>query len=179
MEETLLLDANWLPHSRVPWQDAIRHYLNGKVEIVESYDRPIRAVTFVIRMPSVARFIEAVRGRKRAVKFSRLNVFTRDQGRCQYCSVRLNQQDATYDHVLPKGQGGKTLWENIVICCLVCNQKKGNRTPAQAGMKLRSVPVKPKKLPEIRIQITWRDGMPDSWRNWLRDFDYWNGELEA
>ena len=66
-----------------------------------------------------------------------------------------------------------------MIACLACNQRKGGRTPEQAGMKLRCPPVKPKKLPEtFRITLTIDKGMPASWKNWLRDYAYWNTELD-
>ena len=101
------------------------------------------------------------------------------QRRCQYCCYVVPRPEATYDHVVPRAQGGKTTWENVVIACVPCNQKKGGRTPSQAGMRLASTPVKPKKLPEsVRITLGWQPGMPSSWRSWLRDFSYWNGELE-
>jgi 5-methylcytosine-specific restriction endonuclease McrA len=106
-------------------------------------------------------------------------VFARDSGRCQYCQVKVSRFEATYDHVVPRAQGGKTTWENIVIACVSCNQKKGGRTPTQASMKLRTAPVRPKKLPEVlTITFTFQAGMPDSWRTWLRDVAYWNAELE-
>jgi 5-methylcytosine-specific restriction endonuclease McrA len=130
-------------------------------------------------MPSVVRFLRAIRGKKKAVKFSRQNVYVRDGARCQYCAGKVARHEATYDHVVPRAQGGKTTWENIVIACVPCNQKKGGRTPTQAQMKLRSTPVRPKKLPEvISITFTFQPGMPDSWRTWLRDVAYWNAELE-
>jgi 5-methylcytosine-specific restriction endonuclease McrA len=80
----------------------------------------------------------------------------------------------------PRAQGGTTRWENIVIACVPCNQKKGGRTPEQAKMRLLSVPVKPKKLPDtMRLTFTFQKGMPASWANWLRSVSYWNGELES
>ena len=75
--------------------------------------------------------------------------------------------------------GGKTTWENVVICCVPCNQKKGARLAAAVGMRLSSVPRRPKKLPDAwRMTFTFQKGMPHGWKNWLRDFSYWNGELE-
>jgi 5-methylcytosine-specific restriction endonuclease McrA len=150
------------------------------VEVVEEYDdKEIRAVTFTIKMPSVVRFLRAIRGKKKAVKFSRQNVYARDGGRCQYCASKVARFEATYDHVVPRSKGGKTTWENIVIACVPCNQKKGGRTPEQAHMKLRTTPVRPKKLPEVlSITFTFQPGMPDAWRTWLRDVAYWNAELE-
>ena len=177
--ETLVLNPGYEPIARVPWQRAMTLLFLGKVEIVEEYEtHEIRAVTFVVKMPAVVRLLRALRGKHKAIKFSRENVYARDAGRCQYCGAGVPRAEITYDHVIPRARGGKTTWENIVICCVPCNQKKGGKTPEQAGMKLRSTPVKPKKLPEgFRVTLTFRTGMPLEWKSWLRDFTYWNGEL--
>lgn len=128
-------------------------------------------------MPSVVRFLKTIR-RKHAVKFSRHNVYARDRGRCQYCAMRVRRDEFTYEHVIPRAQGGRTSWENVVVACVRCNQKKAGRTPAQASMKLLSTPVRPKTLPAIPRAMPFQDGMPESWRAWLRDSVYWDGELE-
>jgi 5-methylcytosine-specific restriction endonuclease McrA len=179
--ETLVLSATYEPLARISWQRAIVLLWDRKVEVVEEYeDKWVRSVTLELKVPSVIRFLRAIRGRKKAIKFSRENVYARDHQRCQYCALKVARHEATYDHVVPRAQGGKTVWENVVIACVPCNQKKGGRTPAQARMQLRSVPVKPKTLPEtMRIVLGWEKGMPASWRTWLRDFTYWNGELES
>lgn len=178
--ETLVLNPGYEPVARVPWQRAVTLLFLGKVEVVEEYeDREIRSVTFVVKMPSVVRLFRALRGSKRAIKFSRENVYARDGGKCQYCGAGVRRDEITYDHVVPRALGGRTTWENIVIACVSCNGKKGGRTPEQAGMKLRSTPVRPKKLPEsFRITFTFRKGMPASWRNWIRDVAYWTSELD-
>ncbi len=178
--ETLVLSAGFEPVARVSWQRAVTLLWEGKVEVVEEYqDRVVRSVTFEIKIPAVIRFLRAVRGRKRALKFSRENVYVRDRRRCQYCGRIVPRPEATYDHVVPRSQGGKTLWENVVICCVPCNQRKGGRTPEQARMRILSTPHKPTALPDrLRVTFGWQPGMPILWRNWLRDFSYWNGELE-
>jgi 5-methylcytosine-specific restriction endonuclease McrA len=178
--ETLVLNPGYEPVARVPWQRAVTLLFLGKVEVVEEYeDREIRSVTFVFKMPSVVPLLRALRGARKAIKFSRENVYARDGGRCQYCGAGVRREEITYDHVVPRALGGKTTWDNIVTCCVDCNQRKGGKTPEQAGMKLRSTPVKPKKLPEtFRVTFTFRKGMPESWRGFLRDYSYWNGELE-
>src|SRR5690606_15207836 len=107
-----------------------------KVEVVEEYDEDIRSVSITIKMPAVVRMLRAIRGRKRAIKFSRINVATRDDFRCQYCSLKLPLRHLTYDHVVPRSQGGRTTWENIVMACRDCNSRKSGRTPKQAGMTL-------------------------------------------
>ena len=113
---------------------------------------------------------------KQGVRFSRENVYLRDQGRCQYCARSVTRSAATYDHVLPRNQGGRTSWENIVICCVPCNQQKGGRTPAQARMHLLIEPIRPTSW---HLQEHGRAFPPgylhESWHDWL----YWDVELDA
>lgn len=178
--ETLVLNATYEPVARISWQRAITLLFLGKVEVVEEYeDKTIRSVTFELKVPAVIRFLRLMRRRKQMLKFSRENVYARDKGRCQYCGHVVPRPESTYDHVVPRAHGGPTRWENVVIACVPCNQRKGGRTPEQANMKLLSVPMRPKSLPEgIRMTFAFQKGMPDSWKNWLRDVTYWHGELD-
>lgn len=178
--ETLVLSASYEPVARVSWQRAILLVFTEKVEVVEEYeDKTIRSVSFELQMPSVVRFLRTQRWRGKGIRFSRENVYARDRGLCQYCARKVTREESTYDHVVPRAQRGVTSWENIVIACVRCNQRKGGRTPEQAGMKLLSVPVKPKSLPGgVRVSLQWNKGMPAQWRAWLRDVTYWHGELE-
>jgi 5-methylcytosine-specific restriction endonuclease McrA len=178
--ETLVLNVSYEPVARVTWQRAVTLLWEGNVEVVEEYeDRTVRSVTLEFRMPSVIRFLRLVRGRKRAIKFSRENVYARDKGRCQYCGQLVARTEFTYDHVMPRRLSGHTCWENVVVCCTACNQKKGGRTPQEAGLSLVAAPVRPKALPDVlRLTFTWQKGMPISWKSWLRDVAYWHGELE-
>jgi 5-methylcytosine-specific restriction endonuclease McrA len=102
------------------------------------------------------------------------NIFARDGSKCQYCGRKFATQDLSLDHVLPRSQGGKSTWDNIVCCCIKCNVKKGGRTPEQAHMKLLSKPIKPKRSPVINIRLT--DGRYASWKQFL-DEAYWTVEL--
>ena len=54
--------------------------------------------------------------------------------KCVYCN---SKNELTIDHVIPKSRGGKNTWENLVTCCKKCNAKKDNKTPKEAGMKLK------------------------------------------
>lgn len=181
--QVLVLNAGYQPTGRTSWQVVVgwlaKQIIEREsiVEVVEEYDREVHSVNWTVKIPSVVRLLKPVR-KKRAVKFSRHGVYARDNGRCQYCWKRLSTREATYDHVIPRAQGGTTCWENIVICCQIDNQRKAHHTPEQVGLKLRSKPVRPKSLPQTGQPIYFQDGMPDSWRAWLRDEAYWNGALE-
>ncbi len=178
--ETLVLNPAYQPVARIPWQRAITLLFLGKVEVVEAYeDQTIRSVSFELKVPSVVRFLRSLTRRKPVIRFSRENVYARDNGRCQYCQKHVSRAEATYDHVIPRAQGGVTSWQNIVIACVPCNQRKGGRTPEQARMPLKVVPVRPTKLPDsLRVTLSFQKGMPVAWQNWLRDLTYWHGSLD-
>ncbi|MBT8469212.1 MAG: HNH endonuclease [Myxococcales bacterium] len=172
---TLVLDQGYQPHRIISWQRAVCMIFDGKVEVVEEYDEDVRSVSITIKMPAVVRLLRHIVGRKRAIKFSRINVAMRDDFKCQYCGVRHRLRGLTYDHVVPKSQGGKTNWENIVMACYGCNEKKGNCTPRQAGLRLRRPPVKPKWLPVVAFRVDPASSIPEAWANWV----YWHGRLES
>ncbi|MBI3180684.1 MAG: HNH endonuclease [Myxococcales bacterium] len=179
--ETLMLDVGYLPLARVRWRRALRLLLAGKVEMVEEYEgRCARAASLELRIPSVVRLLQVVRRRQGGVRFSRENVWARDKGRCQYCGARVSRLDFTYDHVVPRALGGATRWENVVVSCVPCNQRKGGRTPKGARMRLIGQPGMPKPLPgSLRLTFAWHEGMPTGWKQWLRSVAYWNAELES
>lgn len=179
MSDTLVLDMGFSPVGRVPWERAVTLIYEKKAEVVESYDDwKVHSVSLEFSVPSVIRHVTGARRRKRAVKFSRENVYARDKGRCQYCGDPVPRDAFTYDHVIPRVQGGHTRWENVVICCIPCNQRKGGRRPEEAKMKLLSTPMRPKDLPGgVTFTLGFREGMPEAWRKWIRDQAYWNAEL--
>jgi 5-methylcytosine-specific restriction endonuclease McrA len=88
---------------------------------------------------------------KRQIRFSRLNIFSRDGFTCQYCGRNPQRSELNLDHVIPRSQGGRTTWENVVCCCVPCNRRKGGRTPAQAGFRLPRKPVRPRWTPLLSV----------------------------
>jgi 5-methylcytosine-specific restriction endonuclease McrA len=160
--KTLLLTPWMTPHNIVSWQTAITLHFLGKVEILEEYDEEIRSPSLILRAPAVARLKTPVGSIKRGVKFSRVNVFTRDNFRCQYCGERKTMRELNYDHVIPRMQGGRTVWDNIVTSCYSCNDRKAGRTPEQAGMRLLRAPYRPKTLPISYLPIDIKS-VPMEW----------------
>src|SRR5256886_6929573 len=138
MELTLLLNATYEPLRVVNWQKAITLLWQGKVEVLEVYDREIHGVSISFKLPAVMRLLKMVKLREahRSVKFSRINIFTRDGVRCQYCRRKFRTEDLTFDHVIPIAKGGNKTWENIVTACWGCNNRKSGRMPEEAGMHL-------------------------------------------
>jgi 5-methylcytosine-specific restriction endonuclease McrA len=173
LQRTLLLSQSYEPVKVVSWQRAITLLTLGKVEVLEEYDGFVRSPTLAIKVPAVIRLLRAFRRFRKPVKFSRVNIYSRDNYTCQYCGTKKRAAELTYDHVVPRSRGGKTVWTNIATCCVECNLKKGSRTPEQAGMRLRKQPKQPRAVPALAIRVS-RKSAPDAWR----DYMYWAGELE-
>jgi 5-methylcytosine-specific restriction endonuclease McrA len=174
--QTLVLSQGFEPIKIVSWQRALTLLFLGKCEVLSEYDGFVRSTTLVIKIPAVVRLLNAIRRHKKPVKFSRVNIYGRDNYSCQYCGTKKPIADLTYDHVVPRSQGGKTTWTNIVTACGGpggCNSRKANRTPAQAGMRLRKLPVQPTASPTLVITVS-KTSVPDAWR----DFLYWTSELQ-
>jgi 5-methylcytosine-specific restriction endonuclease McrA len=135
----------------------------------------IHTVRFAIAVPRIIRLLGYDKLPRQDVKFNRRNIYARDSNRCQYCGKRMPTTELSLDHVVPKSQGGKSSWDNIVCCCVRCNVKKGGRTPEQAHMHLITKPVKPKRSPVINIKLA--DERYSSWKQFL-DTAYWTVELK-
>lgn len=173
-EQTLILNACYTPLDVIDWRRAVTLWAQGKVEIVETHDREVHAVTFSFRLPSVVRLLRYVRSKRRPdVQFTRANIYARDNHTCQYCRQSFATQELTFDHVVPVSRGGLRSWDNIVTCCISCNRKKGSHTPQEAGMSLMRKPVKPAYTPIFRVTLGMRK-TPENWMSYL----YWNAELD-
>ena len=135
----------------------------------------VRTVRFSLVVPRIIRLAIYDRLPRRGVKFNRRNIFARDGGHCQYCGKKFPTSELSLDHVIPRSQGGRSTWENIVCCCLDCNVSKGGRTPQQAHIKLIAAPRKPRRSPVINMKMS--HSRYRSWKQFL-DHAYWNVELK-
>lgn len=131
-----------------------------------------------IRVPRVIVLTSYDRLPRRLVRFSRFNIFARDQNRCQYCGQQFARMELNLDHVIPRAQGGRSTWENVVCSCLRCNREKGGRTPAQAGVRLIRAPRRPEWTPFVLETFSLRRYR--EWAPFLRMVDaaYWTTELK-
>ena len=165
-EWTLLLNSTFEPLKVVSWKKAVVMVLLDKVEVVEEYDRMIRAINFTLKLPAVIRLNRFIKKRTPIFKFSRQNLYIRDGGRCQYCGSPFSQKELTYDHVIPRSRGGETDWTNVVTCCVRCNSRKGGGTPEEAGMSLIRKPKAPIWIPLLTMSLGLRE-TPEPWKNYL------------
>ena len=138
-QTVLVLNASYEPLHVVPLRKALT-MLHRQVAVVEETADTTR--TFgPYPAPRVLRLVRYVsmRWQHREVGWTRTRLLARDQHACGYCGAPAH----TVDHILPVSRGGQNTWVNTVAACNPCNNRKGNRTPAEAGFKLRVTPAAP------------------------------------
>jgi len=131
--DVLVVNADLGPLHRVSLRHAVRMLVRRVAEVHEA--QPDRVIG-VYPVPTVVRLVRYVVTRWRysnGPAWSRAGVLARDGQRCGYCDGHAT----TVDHVLPRSRGGRNTWLNTIAACGGCNQRKGDRTPAEAGMRLR------------------------------------------
>lgn len=166
--DTLVLSTAYEPVGSTDWKTAMTLWTAGRVEILDHHgDRFIHSVLNKYPMPAVIRYLRGRSRRPGAIRYNRENVYLRDSGECQYCGVAMTKHESTYDHVVPRRVGGTAGWENIVLACRPCNQRKGGRTPEQAGMPLRRKPTRPRMVADSMRFLADEARVPAAWLAWL------------
>jgi 5-methylcytosine-specific restriction endonuclease McrA len=162
-DNVLIVNQNYEPLITTSVKRAIVLVFLGKASMVEARrGRTVRSVSRVFEEPSIVRLEVYARVPQKQVMLNRKNIIKRDGGVCQYCGTTSGVM--TVDHVIPKLRRGGDNWENLVCACDKCNNKKGNRLPEEAGMRLRSKPRRPSNLTFIRQLVTKGD---EVWKKYL------------
>jgi len=134
----LQLNNSFEPLRIIPVRRALVLLSKGKATVEVHSDKEIYPCVF---LPVVIRLKEYRHVPIRMQIVSRKNIYMRDQYKCQYCGERFRSEDLTLDHIIPRAQGGRSTWENLVACCRRDNHRKADRTPEQASMKLIRRPL--------------------------------------
>lgn len=181
----LILNADFRPLglnpvSTLSWQDAILAKLADRVTVLDEYEVTVRSNTLELRVPSVVALRDYV-DLSRPAALTRQNLHAFHGPNCAYCAKRFPIRELTIDHVIPKSRfkGARiheaNRFENLVLACVDCNQRKGARTPEEARMKLLATLRHP-TVAEINARASrflCRDIMPKSWL----DYIYWTTDL--
>lgn len=140
----IAVDQNFIPLQELSRRHALRAVVTGRAQVLDlatfarSGITAFTAEVTCVLYPSAKALPEA-----RLLQLGGYRgVLRRDRHTCAYCGHRAT----TVDHVRPRCQGGPTTWNNLVAACFPCNQRKGGRTPEQAGMPLRFSPRSPRAL---------------------------------
>lgn len=147
-KEVLVLNSDYIPINICSWKRAVNLYLKGRVQVLSV--RTVRLVDHV-RLPY---------RRLMGLKPTKKLVLRHYDYRCIYCG---SFNHLTVDHVIPVSKGGKNTWDNLVCACVICNVKKGDRTPEEANLKLYIKPVRPFNKMHLIIE---RSNVSD-WKQYL------------
>lgn len=142
-KKILLLDSNYQVQSFIEIKRALKHIFKEKVEVLSNWDEFIYYGSGKMEYPAILKLKTPVRRNFVNTNFSRSSVVKRDKAHCQYCNKKLSYSQITIDHVLPKARGGQNSFTNCVVACQSCNNRKADRTPEEAGMRLMNKPVHP------------------------------------
>ena len=174
----LILNADFQPLNYYPlsiwsWQEAVKAIFRESVTVISEYDKFIHSPSCDMKLPSILALKE-YHNISQAPAFTRFNVFLRDNWQCQYCGNSFKTHELTFDHVIPRCQGGITSWENIVASCRACNLRKGSRFLDQCRMQLLNEPIQP----TIRhLKNNGRKFPPNFLHESWSDYLYWDSEL--
>ncbi len=169
----LLLNGHtWEPLSVITIPRAINLLLAEKAVVVEQSGEFLRTIRDKYPVPSVIALRTFVNVPRRQAHWSRRGVLVRDSYTCIYCKAQpghmvkgkvLNKSDFTVDHIVPKSRGGKDQWGNTACACYVCNHRKGDKMPNEAGMRLAWEP----KTPRTSYLVIAVGSGVDAWKRYI------------
>lgn len=166
-QQTLVLNASYEVMKIVNWKRAVTWFFLDKVDIIEEYDNHILTPSIMMKIPAVVKYRKLIKPKYRSLKFSRTNIYARDNFTCQYCTRKLTQAKLTLDHIIPKSRGGPSSWTNCVACCIDCNVKKADRTPKEAGIRLIHEPRQPTQAEAFALALRLKTvTIPESWKKY-------------
>ena len=165
--DCLILNSDYSPLCIIDWQKSMIWYYRSKyinnryIEIIAFHQNDVVVgAKSDFEIPSIIRILKYLNFANKSVKFSRRNLFIRDNFTCQYCG-RQNVE-LSLDHVFPRYLGGTHTWDNLVTCCKKCNGIKGWRTLDQSGMKLLSKP----KIPPTNFRTALKNHRGSDYEEW-------------
>src|SRR5256885_15924035 len=127
---------------------------------IRTQDNAVRTMRGPIRVPTVIVAVNFAKVPKKRPKLYSRAIRERDGNRCQYTGKVLKPEEGSLDHVVPRSRGGKDGWENLVWSAKEVNQRKADRLPHEAGLKLLKAPRAPKELP-VSALIRNPHGIPE------------------
>jgi 5-methylcytosine-specific restriction endonuclease McrA len=165
-EPVLVLNATFEPINVTAVRRAMVLMLKGVAQAEEINHTKVHSASRSLAVPSVIRLLAYRHIPQQTRALSRKNILLRDRNTCQFCRSILPASELTLDHVLPRSRGGRSSWENLVACCYQCNNRKGDRTPEEAGLALTRRP-RPFTLHTSRQLMRLIGNKDEKWRKYL------------
>lgn len=161
--KVLLLNQSYEPLSICNVRKALILIVLGKADcVIEKENKYVHSVSQKFPWPSIIRLNSFIRVPYKKIILTRKNILRRDNHKCGYCG--RSDITLTLDHIVPKCKGGPDTWENLVAACIKCNNRKGNQSIEQAGMKLSIKPYTPNHIMFMKNSIGRID---EKWKSYL------------
>lgn len=144
-KQVLLLNQDSTPLNIITISKAFKLLSKDKVWVDETLNEyyEVISVSKIVKIPKVLILKYYVKLPFKRIAPTRKNIFKRDKYVCQYCGMDLCEKSATIDHIIPKSKGGGSTWTNMIASCKDCNLYKGNRSPKEARMEIKTKPKEP------------------------------------
>lgn len=162
----LVLNATFEPINVTAVRRALVLMLKGVAQAEETQVSQVHSTSKAVPVPSVIRLLSYRHIPQQSRALSRKNILLRDRNICQFCGRTFSTSELTLDHVMPRSRGGRSSWENLVACCYECNNRKGDRTPEEAGLQLARRP-RPFTLHTSRQLMRLIGHKDEKWRKYL------------
>jgi 5-methylcytosine-specific restriction endonuclease McrA len=162
----LVLNATYEPVHVTRVRRALVLMLKGVAQAEEIAVAEIHSAMRTLQAPSVIRLLSYRHIPQQTRALSRKNILLRDRYTCQFCGHKFAAAELTLDHVQPRSRGGRSTWENLVASCYGCNNRKGDRTPEEAGLRLVRKP-RPFTLHTSRQLMRLMANREEKWRKYL------------
>jgi 5-methylcytosine-specific restriction endonuclease McrA len=165
-EPVLVLNATFEPINVTAVRRAMVLLLKGVAQAEEMNHSEVHSTSRAMKVPSVIRLLAYRHIPQQSRALSRKNILLRDRNTCQFCGLVFAASELTLDHVVPRSRGGRSSWENLVASCYKCNNRKGDRTPEEAGIRLAQKP-RPFTLYTSRQLMRMIGNRDEKWRKYL------------
>src|ERR1700691_855201 len=165
-EPVLVLNATFEPINVTAVRRAMVLMLKGVAQAEETNHTKVHSASRSLEVPSVIRLLAYRHIPQQTRALSRKNILLRERNTCQLFRRILPASELTLDRVVPRSRGGSSSWETLVTCCYQCNNRKGDRTPEEAGIKLARRP-RPFTLYTSRQLMRLLGHRDEKWREYL------------
>lgn len=155
MKSVLVLNFDYVPINITTWNKGFTLVYKGKAELIKVDEQKITSSESKYDKPLIIRLLRYIKHNKKTLKVNRNRIYRRDNFQCVYCN---SKKDLTIDHIIPKSRGGGNDWYNLVTSCSKCNNKKADRTPDEANMRLLKQPYAPLIVNDNKfLQNIWEE----------------------
>lgn len=122
-EDSHFLSVDKETYLKYKWLIILSVFMNKKYKSCEIYRKKYKMMEdFVV----VGLRYSGRNVKRRTSGYAKEFIDKNKYAKCLYCESKLNDGNATADHIIPISRGGNNTQINLVVCCKNCNNERGN-----------------------------------------------------